>query len=732
MKNAIKPLTLMTILCSFSVAQANSIDDSEFKKKNQIIRYYSANNNDDQIDQASKKFKDFAVNKVKDILTGVAGTGFNYLMNQTGLSALFALINPQEESVTKKLDYIIKSLEKIQKGIDIIQDNQKIMKTYIVDGFYNANYANYASQLEKTLFLLDSSNSKNKSDKTKNLKSTDDFLVETISNIDLYYDSFFIKPVEINPDIESDQIISYVENNLVYKTSGLHITQDNINSIISLRDNLLKRLNSNYLPAPTDKSVLLDSIKTDLSLDLAQSIDYLNYSVTSVNLTYAILMQKTYMVIQALTVLIDKDPAYKDFYIAKNMKESTTLSEQLKDNVVKINTKIDDFTSSMDRLYIKNKIDIFRSTSNLLFVAGENKNKMNIDLAKEHCVIAKYVPSSKFVSIACTEDIDPKKIDYKYKFASYLNTVADGYHVPANFMSFNYGSNISENERFILNYDNFYKREDSENYFGNGSKHVIDSINDGVILQDTIGLFVGPFECHLDDKTDKYQVDKKPVWIYDSNITPGFKDRYYVSYSTLIHFQETGNWVFINNDISQPYGWFLGGLHNDFSTYIGGVSEDNTKLEATRVPSKNNDRPMRHYAIQQGFMTGASLIMDYSDSLNTLEHRAVGKGTSAKIYTYNPLKIDIKIDEKEVKVALGGNWLQYCDRRSAKVEPTTKNGAKGWKFTANCHEDMANANDLKSLELFIGEKLVANAADTSFKLLNITYDKNAANVLSIK
>lgn len=664
-------------------------------------------------------FKDFITAKIEDKLGAILGVGFDYLMSQLGLN--WSIDNTEE-----KLNQIIALLNKIEREIKVVQENQKIMRMYISDGFYNLHMRGYVAQLEKASYLL--------SYDQNSLHSSGSDITHSIRAVNILYAKFF-NDIKADSKVDQSDITGYVVSNLISKEDLGSVSQDEVNEVVYLKDALVNLLKVNYLPAIIEKDLLLSAIKNDTSIDIARSIRFINSSISEVAFRYGMLMQKIYMVLEVLAVLQQKDPRYNVLDLGFSIK-GKALNEILVQFEQEIDIQSTSFMNHIDHLLIKDKYDILRQINNLYFTANDSFEGGTIDKAVKQCELVSYIPISRYVRIDCSIDKASSKNNrtYPYTFSAYLGRLYDDGYISSHFVHFNYGD-VANDERFNFKFTKqFENRIEARTYFSNASFRSINPLSTTAFAGWHGGkASVRWFDFHMDKNTYHYGTPTEEVVKYGERnylFTP-----YTLNYATvtLVYIQKTGNFVLVNND-QESTSWAFGGIQSHMTTYISALNEDSSALKLTRVPSKLNKLENRRYAIQQGFLTGAAVVMEYSDGYDSHHPDTYDSHSESDIFTYNPLQVISNIHDHTEVIDLVGNWLQYCDRQSAKVTKVVNqdNQKDGWQLVVDCHENIENSEDFVRESLFINQALIDSVAKQADKTINVTYDPFRAIRLFVK
>ncbi len=270
--------TLKLILLSIGLGLTGSSVLAEANEEQDIIephRQYVVKGEKQSLQlqvDLGETFKNLLSKGVTSGLGSIAGSGFTYLMRMAGF-----------DSVDNKLRKIIEALDHVQEDLDTIKINQQELKTLISDSFYNLHLETYVSALERSLYKLTYNNPKSL------LYASNEDMAAGLQQLERLYNVFFTTSEE-KRDYSNNEIIGYVEKNLLGKTHHIHITQADIDSINYIKDNAFYILKADYFPTQIAKEQLLGSFNADLSVDIAASINYINNGVSSVALAYGSMM----------------------------------------------------------------------------------------------------------------------------------------------------------------------------------------------------------------------------------------------------------------------------------------------------------------------------------------------------------------------------------------------------------------------------------------------------------
>ena len=93
------------------------------------------------------------------------------------------------------------------------------------------------------------------------------------------------------------------------------------------------------------------------------------------------------------------------------------------------------------------------------------------------------------------------------------------------------------------------------------------------------------------------------------------------------------------------------------------------------------------------------------------------------IFILNPLRIETTSTSGEkISVSLGGNWLQYCDRRDSHIEVSLHNDTAGWILESNCHNNIDNIDKVSKVNVFMSKSNIERAAEHIFNNLIVNYE----------
>lgn len=655
---------------------ADQLEQNERKKPTgQYDKYTSANNNI----MLNGFFVDSLLGLAKSGLGAAAGAGFNYLMRENGLDPTY-----------NKLLQIVNMLESIQNDLDIILENQKVLKTFISDSFYNLHMANYVNALTHAYNALVFDQGKKQNLRSYLLGSETG---EGLRQIERLYQLFFKDNVEQGKkDFSSDDLIVYVERNLVNKTNSVTITQENIDTIQSVKNTMLYKLRADYLPTEIQKNVLVAALNNDISIDIAKSIRLINNQVSSVGLAYASFLQKAVMVSQVLAILKEKDQKYAHYYLG-DIYENKSLTEGLEAERIDSEEKIAEFLNYIKPLYITDTAEIIKNITNMNVTASTLGKVGTMAEAKKYCEIISFVPDSSTMAIDCASVEPLTREDYKFRFAASLGPLYTNNHVSPNIVNFTYGDNVSEDKRFTFNYNNPIKdRDTAKKYFSVGKDYT------PFIEENPLGAsFFDPKKNYLGSNISIYPVisENKCTEIRPLPYAPPIGQSCVFKNDMLVHFKNTGNFVYIKSDgASSPFS-------QQYNFYIGTTDEDKTRLKQTLLPAP----AYNNISIQQAFTNGAVLQIDQDRTFFNLF-------VSLSVHAYNPLHIETNLKKGEkVIVSLHGNWLQYCDRAASTVIPVSKNGTAGWELKSLCHSNIDKANDFANSSVFIDKELITGGRE---------------------
>lgn len=648
---------------------------------------------------------DSLVGLVKSGLGEAAGAGFNYLMRENGLDPTY-----------NKLLQIIDTLESMQKDLDMILENQKVLKTFISDSFYNLHMVDYDSALTRSYYALTFEQGKKQNLQSYQLTSDTG---EGLRQIERLYQLFFKDNVgQDKKDFSSEDLIVYVEKNLVNKTNDVNITQENIDAIQSVKNTMLYKLKADYLPTEIQKNVLVAALNSDMSVDIARSIKLINNQVSSVGLAYASFLQKAVMVSQVLAVLKEKDEKYNDYYLG-DIYANKSLTEGLAAEKADSEQKVSEFLQHIKTLYVTDTTEIIKNIANINISAGAPGKIGTMEEAKKYCEIVSFVPTSSAITVECASGEPSKREDYKFRFAANLGPLYTNSHVSANVVNFTYGDGVTDDKRFTFNYNNpVQDRDTAKQYFSEGKEytpitrslvkssvstkktnvsayHSINSYTDSSLfnadksfLEPNISIYPVLSEEHCEEirplpyaPTGMYSCEQKG--------------------DILVHFKNTGNFVYIKGDGSEnPYS-------SQYKFYIGTTKEDIARLKQTLLPPLSENK----LSVQQAFNNGAVLQLVQDKTFLDL-------GFSMSVHAYNPLRIETNLEKgKKAFISLQGDWLQYCDRSDSTLTPISKDGAAGWELQSLCHADIDKADDFNKTSVFINKERIKG----SEQVLTINY-----------
>lgn len=498
----------------------------------------------------------------------------------------------------------------------------------------------------------------------------------------------------------------------------------NIDAINHVKDTIFYILKTDYLPTQVEKQQLIQAFTPDMSVDMAESINFINNSVSSVALAYGSVVQKAYMVMQVLEVLKAKDEKYKNFYLG-DIYANKSLKQGLNDGTIEAEARISSFVDYIKNLYILNKAELIRNLTNVYVTAGALGETGTIEKSINHCEIVNFVPLTTAITVECSAKKPEKRSDYAYRFSAKLGPLYKNGHITPNIVNFIYGEGVADENRFQFNYTNpITDRGTADQYFSKEESKQIWYLDPYYNSGNSGGYPTHRwFNFKLAAYTTEYALEGKSAVRYNCKNHPFTPHVCNYATTSIIFFSLTGNFVFVNKKFIEN-SWAFGGVTAASQYYISAINTDNTELEQTELVPKYTTQPDRPYAVQQAFSTGAVLVMETSDGFSTYHPDTLGYHDQTSIYTYNPLQIEIKLKNanEKVSVSLGGDWLQYCDRRDSKVVATTQAGVKGWELETMCHSNIDKSDDFRQAHIFISQEIVQEEAERAMRKLKISYE----------